>query len=318
MPMPFFSVVIPVYNRTDIILPTLHSVRNQTFKNFECIVVDDGSRDADRLRELVQSLGDDRFKYIYQKNAGGSKARNTGIMAARGSYIAFLDSDDQFLPSKLEHFHRAIESAPDYVYYSKAVVDRGVGKTWIRPRRAICENEDVGEYLFCSNEVISTITIVVRTDVAKRVLFDPELPKMQDPDFCLRLQWAGHKFKMIDIPLSLWNDSQYAGRTSKKKTDALSLWFQKSSSNLTAKARCGFKASVLAPELNYGAPFSALKFILEGFLFGGASAKGTLRQIMRTFLPNQFYRFVVNTIVKYKGDSQNALISDEVKATPPT
>jgi len=94
------SVVIPIFNREHLILDTINSVLAQTYQNFEIILVDDGS--VDNTKQVISSINDSRIKYIYQNNAGPSAARNNGIRHAKGEYIAFLDSDDLWLPEKLE------------------------------------------------------------------------------------------------------------------------------------------------------------------------------------------------------------------------
>lgn len=93
------SVIIPTYNRAYIIGPTIDSVLAQTYRNFEIIVVDDGSKDD--TRAVLEKYGD-QVRYLYQPNAGLAAARNTGLAAARGEFIAFQDSDDLWLPWKLE------------------------------------------------------------------------------------------------------------------------------------------------------------------------------------------------------------------------
>ena len=105
--MPHFSVVIPAYNRARFLPECLDSVLAQTFTDWECIVVDDGSTDG--TRELVADYirRDSRFRYLWQENAGASAARNAGIERARGEWIAFLDSDDRYYPDALAHFHAA-------------------------------------------------------------------------------------------------------------------------------------------------------------------------------------------------------------------
>src|ERR1700753_1936926 len=103
-PMPLVSVVIPTYNRAGLIATAIESVFAQTYPNLEIIVVDDGSVDgtADVFRDLDQASSSSwgkvpRIRYLYQKNMGQSCARNTGIAAAQGDWIAFLDSDDYWL-----------------------------------------------------------------------------------------------------------------------------------------------------------------------------------------------------------------------------
>lgn len=95
------SVIIPTYNRSDLIKETINSVLNQTHKNFELIMVDDGS--TVNTKTVIESFKDNRIKYILQKHHGLlAVARNNGLKVAIGEYIAFLDSDDIWLTNKLE------------------------------------------------------------------------------------------------------------------------------------------------------------------------------------------------------------------------
>jgi glycosyltransferase involved in cell wall biosynthesis len=105
------SVVIPLYNKAPYIERALRSVLTQTFGDFEVIVVDDGSTDGGG--KIVESISDNRIKLFRQENAGVSAARNAGIKAAKGEWIAFLDADDEWVPEKLELQMRAISSHPD-------------------------------------------------------------------------------------------------------------------------------------------------------------------------------------------------------------
>ena len=98
--MPLFSIIIPTYNRAHILPRTIASVLAQTYSNWECIIVDDGSTDT--TKDLIASYSDTRIKYVYQHNAERSAARNNGIRHAQGEYICFLDSDDEYLPEHLE------------------------------------------------------------------------------------------------------------------------------------------------------------------------------------------------------------------------
>ena len=94
------SVIIPTYNRAHLIKRSAQSVLNQTYKNLELIIVDDGS--TDNTKEVIDSLNDERIVYVKQENHGVSSARNTGINVANGKYIAFQDSDDIWHSDKLE------------------------------------------------------------------------------------------------------------------------------------------------------------------------------------------------------------------------
>ena len=99
--LPTVSVIIPTYNRAHLVGRAIRSVLAQTFQDFEIIVVDDAS--TDNTEEVIRAFGDPRIIFLHQEtNRGPSAARNTGIRASRGEYIAFLDSDDGWLPRKLE------------------------------------------------------------------------------------------------------------------------------------------------------------------------------------------------------------------------
>ena len=122
--MPFFSIIIPAYNRSTLILDTLNSVMHQSFCDWECIVVDDGSKD--NTREVVQSVieKDGRFKYVYQENSERSVARNNGVKHAVGKYICFLDSDDQFTEHHLQGLFDVISKRnfKDEIYYTDCTI----------------------------------------------------------------------------------------------------------------------------------------------------------------------------------------------------
>lgn len=107
---PCISVIIPTYNRCWILKEAIDSVLSQKFSDFEIIVVDDGSTDA--TNELLSTYGD-QITTISQQNKGVSAARNAGISFARGGYIAFLDSDDMWLPEKLSCQHDFFQSHPE-------------------------------------------------------------------------------------------------------------------------------------------------------------------------------------------------------------
>jgi glycosyltransferase involved in cell wall biosynthesis len=93
------SIIIPCYNRAHIVRETIDSVLAQTYGNFEALVIDDGSTDS--TREVISTYTDPRIRYFYRENGGLSAARNSGLDASRGEFIAFLDSDDVWLPWKL-------------------------------------------------------------------------------------------------------------------------------------------------------------------------------------------------------------------------
>ena len=113
MGRPFVSVIVPVYNAEDCVVEALESVRNQTFRDFEAIIVDDAS--TDRSAELVEQFtSDHRFRLIWREtNGGAAAAQNTGVTAASGEWIALLGCDDLWMPEKLERQVGLIRENPD-------------------------------------------------------------------------------------------------------------------------------------------------------------------------------------------------------------
>lgn len=103
---PFFSIIIPTYNRANLIGKAIQSVIGQTYPEWELIIIDDGSTDS--TNEVVAAISDSRIRYVYQTNQERCAARNLGIAQARGKYICFLDSDDYYLPERLQLLHNEL------------------------------------------------------------------------------------------------------------------------------------------------------------------------------------------------------------------
>ena len=130
---PFFSVVIPVFNRADALRRAIESVRAQTFQDFEIVVVDDGSTDDPKA--VIEHFADPRIRFFRQSNGGGGAARNRGIDEAKGLFTAFLDSDDLFLPHHLDSMHALLEGTTQIGGYARVRVDRGDGRVFLKPPR---------------------------------------------------------------------------------------------------------------------------------------------------------------------------------------
>ena len=174
------SVVIPSFNRAHIISNSIKSVLDQTYRDIEVIVVDDGS--TDNTKEAVLSIDDDRVKYIYQENQGACVARNLGISVAKGEYIAFQDSDDEWLPDKLVKQSAVLDEHPNVdIVCCKTLCKKLDGSEFIslKDRSEGIISNDVGPY------GISTQTLLVRRNVFKDVLFDANVTRYQDLDFLL-------------------------------------------------------------------------------------------------------------------------------------
>jgi len=199
--IPAVSIILPTYNRAHLVGKAIQSVLNQTYQDFELIVVDDGS--VDNTVEVVKSFNDPRIRYLrHEKNKGGAAARNTGIKAARGRYIAFQDSDDEWLPEKLEKQIRAFETAPPEV----GVVYTGFyrlqdGKKIYIPSSGVTQKEgDIFNSLIKGNFVTTQAVLVKKECFEKAGMFDEDVSRLQDWELFIRISKYYH-FKCIDEPL---------------------------------------------------------------------------------------------------------------------
>ena len=198
--MPKISVVIPTYNRADLISETLDSVLAQTYRDFEVIVVDDGSTD-DTIK-LLSKYGQD-IRIIGQENQGAGSARNTGIREAKGEFIAFLDSDDLWLPKKLERQIAFLDRNRDlsWVYTDVEVFDGESGrKLYILGQCSRLYEGDILPYLFLKNFIPSS-TLLVRRSIFNEIGAFKTLPMAQDCDMWLRIA-ALYPVGLIAEPLA--------------------------------------------------------------------------------------------------------------------
>jgi glycosyltransferase involved in cell wall biosynthesis len=187
--MPCVSVILPVHNRADVLPRAIESVIAQELADFELIVVDDGS--TDESATLAQSFADDRIRLIrLDKNRGGNVARNEGIRAARSPLIAFLDSDDRYLPNKLSTIVGEFERRPglDLLVDSFIKIQPpGSRKAQVvRSNPVIDGRELFRTALFTRQLWKATPAITVRREVALKAPFDETLRRLQDFDFLIR------------------------------------------------------------------------------------------------------------------------------------
>lgn len=199
--MPNVSVIIPTYNRAHILGRAIRSVLNQTYQDFELIIVDDGSSDS--TDEVVKSFDDVRIRYLkHKKNRGGAATRNTGIKAARGKYIAFQDSDDEWLPEKLEKQMKAFEDAPPEVgvVYTGFYRLQDGRKTYIPSSKINPKEGYIFNSLLKGNFITTQAVLVKRKCFDKARMFDENLPRLQDWELFLRISRHYH-FIFVNEPL---------------------------------------------------------------------------------------------------------------------
>jgi len=201
--MPAVSVVIPTHNRPDFVSAAIASVLNQTFQDFELIVVDDASCDRNAAA-VVTHFGDTRIRYIrHEINKGLSAARNTGILASVGRYIAFLDDDDEWLPEKLAMQVAILERSPrrvGVVYTGCLLVDKATDRVF--DKRLPTKKGDLFGHLMESDCVIAggSSTLIRRYCFEQVGLFDENVPTWEAYDMWIRLS-KSFEFEYVEKAL---------------------------------------------------------------------------------------------------------------------
>jgi glycosyltransferase involved in cell wall biosynthesis len=210
-----FSVVIPTYNRANLLPRAIQSVCTQTFGSFELIVVDDHS--SDHTPEVVETFDDPRIVYLRQEeNKGVAAARNAGIHLSRGKYIAFLDDDDEYLPTFLEQVETAFAAALPEVGFGWCGVlmvrdvqdgQEVVSETLWRP--SFSTREEAYLHFLGSRRIGTNCGLTVRSSCFDSVgLFDESLRKAEDTDLLIRM---AREFEFLVVPATLVKVHVHAG-----------------------------------------------------------------------------------------------------------
>lgn len=199
--MPKVSVIIPTYNRAEFLRSAITSVLNQTYRDFEIVVVDDASND--NTREVVGSFNKGNICYVrHETNKGVTAARNTGVLNSNGAYIAFLDDDDEWLPQKLTRQMDLLRRSPlqtGAVYTGLLRVDHRSGKTieeWIPTKRGDLFNE-----LCFENCVGTASTVLLKKECFNTLgLFDEDICFGEEYDMWIRVS-KRFLFECVNEPL---------------------------------------------------------------------------------------------------------------------
>ena len=199
---PTVSVIIPTYNRANLIGGAIESVLNQTYQDFEIIVIDDGS--TDNTEGIVKSFNNFKIRYIsHGDNRGVSAARNTGIKTCQGEYIAFLDSDDEWLPEKLDQQIKVFQNASSEVgaVYSEVIYmdenGKNINKKYYNPQKEGYIYEDL-----LVRNYVSTSALLIKKECFDRAgLFDVSLNFHEDWDMWIRIA-KFYRFIFTKVPLA--------------------------------------------------------------------------------------------------------------------
>jgi len=197
--MPIISVIIPAYNQSRYLSQAVQSVLAQSLADWEMVIIDDGS--TDDTRAVALSIIDPRIHYIYQENRGLSAARNTGIRHSTAPYLTFLDSDDLFLPEKLELLLAEMERRPELGLAAGQAIPidengRVAGKAFTTPL------PEQGERLLLGNPLHVGSVLLCRDWQGKAGLFDESLRSYEDWDMWLRLARLGCPMGSVAQPVA--------------------------------------------------------------------------------------------------------------------
>jgi glycosyltransferase involved in cell wall biosynthesis len=208
--LPRVSVIVPAYNAARYLPYAIESVIPQTFESWEIVLVDDGSTDGTReLAETYAPRLKDRLRYIYQSNRGLSSARNVGLAAARGEFIALLDADDVWLPRRLERGIERLDSDPELglVHARVARIDTGgqvVGQLPVEPRYL---SGRIARYIYTRRAHIICPTVMFRKSCLSTAgVFDETMKSTEDRDLWFRIALT-YKVAFIDEILAYYRIS---------------------------------------------------------------------------------------------------------------
>jgi glycosyltransferase involved in cell wall biosynthesis len=198
------SIVLPTYNRAHTLQQSIRSILEQTHKDFELIIVDDGS--SDTTQEVLTSFSDPRIRIIrHDKNRGVAEARNTGVRAARYPYIAFQDSDDEWLPHHLEKLLQALEQSPQHtgIAYSAFYREDSHGRQKLIPGKHEQKFEgDLSSALLKNNFVTLQASLVRKECFEKTGFFDSTLKILDDWEWLIRVS-EHFLFAFVGEPLTI-------------------------------------------------------------------------------------------------------------------
>jgi len=212
--MPKVSVIIPTYNRCNLLTEAIKSVLQQSYGDFEVLVIDDGSTDDTRL--VVESISDDRIRYLYKDNGGQSSARNLGFVKAKSKYVAYLDSDDLWSSDYLETMVRQLDANEDYgAVYTRIISLHSDGRREELSKPEHYRSGWITKYFFDSMAYLAPLATCFRKSACEDIFWDEALRRDEDYDFFLRVST---KTQFLFVPDAYAIKRAHAGSFSSEVT----------------------------------------------------------------------------------------------------
>ncbi|MCY7397965.1 MAG: glycosyltransferase [Sphingomonas bacterium] len=211
MPRPRVSVIIPVFNRAGMITEAIDSIRTQSLSDLEIIVVDDGSSDGSVA--VVEAIDEPRIRLLrHERNRGIPSARNTGLAAARGEFIAWLDSDDLARPRRLERQVAFLDAHPDIAMVGACSATIGAGIK--RKFQSAPGRHEIIRPTLLFRAAFKQPSVTGRAAILKSYPYNPDFPVCEDLDMCLRVS-AEHR--VANLPEVLMERRDHPGQTVKQQ-----------------------------------------------------------------------------------------------------
>lgn len=291
---PKVSVIIPYYNREHTIALALQSVLAQTLVDWEVVLVDDASR-VDPGEIVSRIVPAERLQVIRQPtNQGPGAARNAGVRAARGEYVAFLDSDDAWMPEKLEHQLRAVLALPEpemAFCVTQTRVEMGDGAIRIQPSRPVGQGESFADFLYVGMEFAQSSSFFLSRAAALKLPFEEELRQYEDHLFFIDAGNFGMRYSLVPQQLVVWYDDDREDRLGSADSVRRGYKFlDLARRRLGERAAAGFEARFLGPYLLRSSPLQALGALARAVSRGAMTPVAALKVIVRALVPASMYR----------------------------
>lgn len=298
---PLFSVVVPWHGNLEHLTRAIGSLRDQSFANFEIVVVCNG-KGIDVMAETMNGGEFTDCRFVGDPVPNAPRARNIGIDAAHGEWVAFLDVDDRFMPNKLELMVNAIKGCDAQVFFSRGFRVRSETLKPVYPPQLLMHDEDPGGFFFSRGANLSSSSIVVKKDLAQKVRWTETLRSYQDPDFVIRCFAAGARLKMLEQPLYEWFDDTDIGRISRGNAhNERRAWAENLRPALSDRGYFAFISRRVAQHEFPAHFWRNLKSFYLGWRLGGISFKETMQFVVRGFIPKPLAQKLID--VKTKRDS---------------
>jgi len=223
--MPEVSIIIPTYNRANSLKKTLVSIINQTYKDYEIIIVSNGS--TDNTEDIVNQFHDARIKYIFQEGSGSpASPRNTGIKNSKGNYIAFCDDDDLWLPEKLDKQITFLKNNPEYGLCYTRMKRFNDEFEWVNPDDETNDSTNSQQLLYRNRTPLSSI--IIRKKILESSEFFDEDKKIfgsEDYELLLRLSKKTKFFCLVEYLLLYYSGCGRFSNLTSKNSFKINLWY---------------------------------------------------------------------------------------------